>query len=244
MGLGLDRVDGERERWTVMSKVAFCFPGQGSLEAGMGREIAEAVPEAMEVFREGSEASRARSQASLLRGIPRRPRAHRGAAAGARRHQPRHARSGANARARAGLRRRPFRRRVHRARGHVVADAVRVDRARPRARSRDGRGGAHQQRVDGRDPRARRRARGAALRRDRRRVARELQLPGPARGLRGARRGRRVLREGGAEGARRTVKLRCRAPSTARSSPGPRSVFGPRSSGSSSASRWRRSCRR
>lgn len=40
-----------------MTKVAFCFPGQGSLEAGMGKEIAEAVPEAMEVFREGSEAS-------------------------------------------------------------------------------------------------------------------------------------------------------------------------------------------
>jgi [acyl-carrier-protein] S-malonyltransferase len=40
-----------------MSNVAFCFPGQGSLEVGMGREIAEAVPEAMEVFREGSEAS-------------------------------------------------------------------------------------------------------------------------------------------------------------------------------------------
>src|SRR3989440_3804083 len=37
--------------------IAFCFPGQGSLEAGMGREIAEAVPEAMEVFRVGSEAS-------------------------------------------------------------------------------------------------------------------------------------------------------------------------------------------
>src|SRR3989440_8664195 len=37
--------------------IAFCFPGQGSLEAGMGREIAEAVPEAMEVFRIGSEAS-------------------------------------------------------------------------------------------------------------------------------------------------------------------------------------------
>jgi [acyl-carrier-protein] S-malonyltransferase len=40
-----------------MTKIAFCFPGQGSLEAGMGREIAEAVPEAMEVFRAGSEAS-------------------------------------------------------------------------------------------------------------------------------------------------------------------------------------------
>jgi [acyl-carrier-protein] S-malonyltransferase len=38
-------------------KVAFCFPGQGSLEAGMGREIALAVPEAMEVYRRASEAS-------------------------------------------------------------------------------------------------------------------------------------------------------------------------------------------
>ena len=40
-----------------MSKIAFCFPGQGSLEAGMGKEIAAAVPGAMEVFRIGSEAS-------------------------------------------------------------------------------------------------------------------------------------------------------------------------------------------
>ena len=38
-------------------KIAFCFPGQGSLEAGMGREIALAVPEAMEVYRRGSEAA-------------------------------------------------------------------------------------------------------------------------------------------------------------------------------------------
>jgi [acyl-carrier-protein] S-malonyltransferase len=37
--------------------IAFCFPGQGSFEAGMGRDIAEAVPEAMEVFERGSEAS-------------------------------------------------------------------------------------------------------------------------------------------------------------------------------------------
>ena len=40
-----------------MTKVAFCFPGQGSLEEQMGREIALAVPEAMEVYRVGSEAS-------------------------------------------------------------------------------------------------------------------------------------------------------------------------------------------
>jgi [acyl-carrier-protein] S-malonyltransferase len=37
--------------------VAFCFPGQGSLEAGMGREIAAAHPEAMAVYELGSEAA-------------------------------------------------------------------------------------------------------------------------------------------------------------------------------------------
>jgi [acyl-carrier-protein] S-malonyltransferase len=40
-----------------MSKIAFCFPGQGSLAEGMGREIAEAVPEAMDVYVLGSESS-------------------------------------------------------------------------------------------------------------------------------------------------------------------------------------------
>ena len=41
----------------IASKVAFCFPGQGSLAAGMGRDVAEAFPSAMEVYRVGSEAS-------------------------------------------------------------------------------------------------------------------------------------------------------------------------------------------
>jgi len=40
-----------------MTKVAFMFPGQGSYEAGMGRDIAFAVPEAMAVYDEASEAS-------------------------------------------------------------------------------------------------------------------------------------------------------------------------------------------
>ena len=45
--------------WTEgrRGKVAFCFPGQGSLAPGMGRDVAEAVPDAMEVYRLGSEAS-------------------------------------------------------------------------------------------------------------------------------------------------------------------------------------------
>jgi [acyl-carrier-protein] S-malonyltransferase len=40
-----------------VTKIAFMFPGQGSYEAGMGREIAEAVPAAMAVYEEGSEAA-------------------------------------------------------------------------------------------------------------------------------------------------------------------------------------------
>jgi [acyl-carrier-protein] S-malonyltransferase len=40
-----------------MTKIAFCFPGQGSAEAGMGRDIAVAVPEARAVFERGSAAS-------------------------------------------------------------------------------------------------------------------------------------------------------------------------------------------
>jgi [acyl-carrier-protein] S-malonyltransferase len=40
-----------------MNKIAFMFPGQGSFEAGMGRDIALAVPEAMAIYDEGNEAS-------------------------------------------------------------------------------------------------------------------------------------------------------------------------------------------
>jgi [acyl-carrier-protein] S-malonyltransferase len=37
--------------------VAFCFPGQGSLDVGMGRELASVVPESLDVFERASKAS-------------------------------------------------------------------------------------------------------------------------------------------------------------------------------------------
>jgi [acyl-carrier-protein] S-malonyltransferase len=48
-------MDGREDE--MSGKIAFCFPGQGSVEPGMGRDIAEAFPEAMEVFERGSEAA-------------------------------------------------------------------------------------------------------------------------------------------------------------------------------------------
>jgi len=41
----------------MAGKIAFMFPGQGSFEPGMGREIAEAEPAAMAVYEQGSKAS-------------------------------------------------------------------------------------------------------------------------------------------------------------------------------------------
>jgi [acyl-carrier-protein] S-malonyltransferase len=40
-----------------VTKIAFMFPGQGSFEAGMGRDVAAAVPEAMAVYDAGSAAA-------------------------------------------------------------------------------------------------------------------------------------------------------------------------------------------
>jgi [acyl-carrier-protein] S-malonyltransferase len=40
-----------------VTKIAFMFPGQGSFETGMGRDVAEAVPEAMAVYDAGSAAA-------------------------------------------------------------------------------------------------------------------------------------------------------------------------------------------
>jgi [acyl-carrier-protein] S-malonyltransferase len=54
MGLGPDPLD---EGDGPVSKIAFCFPGQGSIEAGMGKDIADAVPAARSVFERSSAAS-------------------------------------------------------------------------------------------------------------------------------------------------------------------------------------------
>jgi [acyl-carrier-protein] S-malonyltransferase len=40
-----------------VTKIAFMFPGQGSFAAGMGKDVAEAVPEAMAVYEAGSAAA-------------------------------------------------------------------------------------------------------------------------------------------------------------------------------------------
>lgn len=42
---------------SAQNKIAFCFPGQGSVEAGMGRDIAEAESSARDVYARSSKAS-------------------------------------------------------------------------------------------------------------------------------------------------------------------------------------------
>ena len=93
----------------------------------MGREIAEAVPEAMAVYERGSEASGLDLQQLCFDGAARGAGRDRDAAAGARRDEPRDACAALRARGhRAGLRRRPLGRRV------LGAGRGRRDRASPR----------------------------------------------------------------------------------------------------------------
>ena len=58
-GSALIALDTSDEWSDGMSKIAFMFPGQGSFELGMGREIAEAEPEAMAVYDAGKRGLRA-----------------------------------------------------------------------------------------------------------------------------------------------------------------------------------------
>ena len=158
------------------------FPGQGSFEAGHGREIAARSPRGDGGLRRGQRGVRARPEAALLLGIRRGAVADRVAAAGARRDEPRHQRGAARARHRPGLRRRPFRRRVLGARRRRArsrrSEAIALVRERGLAMAAAAKRAPG---LDGRDPRPRRRGGRGALPQDRRRVAGELQLPRPAR---------------------------------------------------------------
>ena len=194
VGFDLDRLD--RRRWLPrMTKIAFCFPGQGSVEAGMGREIAEAVPEAMEVYERGSEASGLDLGTSASRAPSRSsstPRcSSRRSSRPASRCSRRCARAGSSRTSSSATRSassprwpRPARCRVDEAialvreRGLAMAEAAR-----------------EASRLDGGDPRARRRGRRGGSAGRSRRVAGELQLPGPDRRLRRERRRRRACVE-------------------------------------------------
>ena len=200
-----------------MTKIAFCFPGQGSLEQGMGREIAEAVPEAMEVFERGSEAcgldlQRLCFEAPLKELVETEVQ------------QP--ALVATSLAVLAALRARGIK--PDYVVGHSVGEFAALrrgrvardpgdDRARPRARaSRWPRRRSERPGLDGRDPRPRRRGRRADLPQDPRRVAGELQLPRPDRRLGRERRRSTRLRRGRAGGrAPRGQAAASRARSTA-----------------------------
>ena len=228
-----------------MGKVAFCFPGQGALEAGMGREIAEAVP-----GRDGGlPASAARRPASTSRSSAstRRSRSSSRPRCSSRHSSRRASRSSPRSAPRASSRTSSSAIRWASSRRLPSVGAMRHrrgDRSRARAWARDGRGGPPASRLDGRDPRARGRGGREPLPQDRRRLAGELQLPGPDRDLGRERRSRGVLRRG--RDPRRSTSdqaegLRCVPQPTRRPGSGPRSS--PRSTRCASTTRSRRSCR-
>ena len=167
-------------------KIAFCFPGQGSQDVGMGRAIAEEFPAARAVYDEAVGGGGLRRREALLRGVARGADAHGAPAAGARRHLDRLPPRREDARDRAGLRRSATP--SASTRRSPPPDAIgdrRRRRARPRARRGDGRGRAGD--TPARWPRCSasrtRSSRSCAASIDGR-VAGELQLPRPDRRLR------------------------------------------------------------
>ena len=211
----------------------------------MGREVAQAVPEAMQVFELGSIAAGLDLQRLCFEGSeqelvetevqqPALVATSLAVLAG-------HPRAWDQAR----LRRRALRRRVRCAGRRGCVEGRRGDRARPRARTGDGRSRANEPRLDGRDPRARRRGRRADLPPHPQRVARELQLPRADRRLRReSGRGRSLPRRRGGRRAPGDQAAGVRVRSTAHSSRVPPTGCARRSSARSSRSRPHRSCRR
>ena len=244
LGLGADRMDAFHDWSHGMTKIAFMFPGQGSFEPGMGAEIAAAIPEAMAVYDAGSKAS----------GLDLRALCFSGSAEELMQTEVQQPTLVATSLAiNAALRARGIN--PDYVVGHSVgefsalgaAGSMGVSEAigaRARARPRHGRGGEGAPRLDGRDPRPRRRGGRGPLPQDRERVAGELQLPGPARDLGRDRRRRRGLLRGAARRrAPRDPAARSRARSTRRSSRTRPSGCGRRSTRSTSRCRPRSSSR-
>ena len=125
-----------------MSKIAFMFPGQGSLRGRDGTRRRRGRARGDGRLRGRQRRVRARPQADLLPRPDRGAGRHGAAAAGARGDEPRDQRGDPRARDPSRLRRRALGRRVRRARRGRVDRRGRRDRARDRARDRDGRGGA------------------------------------------------------------------------------------------------------
>ena len=202
-----------------MSKIAFCFPGQGSIEAGMGRDIAEAVPAG-----DGRlPSAAARRPASTSSGSASTAEAEELVDTAVQ--QP--ALVATSLAVLAAIRERGIEpdyvvghsvgefAALAAAESMSVEEAIALVRERGIAMAEAARAAS---RLDGRDPRARGRGRRDALPPDPRRVAGELQLPRPDRRLRRERRGRRVhrARAGGGRAPRGEAQGVRRVPLAAR----------------------------
>ena len=142
VGLGADRMDTSNDWSDGMTKIAFMFPGQGSFELGHGPgDRRGRSPRRWPSTSEGSEASGLDLQRALLLRPGRGAHDDGAPAAGARRDEPRDQRRAPRARDRAATTSSAIRSASSRRSARPSSLGVsRDDRARPRARARDGRG--------------------------------------------------------------------------------------------------------
>ena len=201
LGLGADRMDTSRRLEQRHEQDRIHVPRPGLVRGRHGSRHRRGRARGDGRLRRGQRGLGHGPEGALLRRPGRGSRRHRGAAARARHDVPRDRRCAAGARHRA-------RRASSATRSASSPRSARRRRSRRAMRSRSSAsagiamadGGRGSTRLDGRDPRARRRGGRGALPEDLERVAGELQLPGPARHLGRDAVGRRGVRRGGARG--------------------------------------------